>query len=444
VEDGPALERLCAIVFRARDERPVIVVSAMGKTTNRLVEALEIAVAGDEASAVDRIARLRRDTLATVDRFFGQGAQRVGQEIGLSFTELDRMARAVAALRSVPPASRDQFLAHGELVSSVVAAEALALYGLPAVRLDARDVMVTDDRFGRAQPDVSETGARARSRLMPLCGGGKIPVLGGYIGASRESGQTTTLGRGGSDYSAAIFGAVLDASVVEIWTDVDGMMTADPRIVAEARVIDRMSADEASELAYFGARVLHPLTLEPAMEKGIPVRVRNSRKPELPGTEIHATAPSGASHVRSIACKRGIVTVDVTTSRMLMASGFLQRLFEVFARHEASVDMVTTSEISVSVTLDDAARLSAIRRDLEKLGHVDVARDRAMVCLVGQDLKFTPGIAGRIFKAVDRINILMISQGASRRNVSFVVEEKDIEEAVRRLHREFFGEGGRT
>ena len=180
------------------------------------------------------------------------------------------------------------------------------------------------------------------------------------------------------------------------------------------------------------------------MEKGIPVRVRNSRKPELPGSEIHATAPSGASHVRSIACKRGIVTVDVTTSRMLMASGFLQRLFEVFARHEASVDMVTTSEISVSVTLDDPSRLSAIRRDLEKLGHVDVARDRAMVCLVGQDLKFTPGIAARIFKAVDKINILMISQGASRRNVSFVVEEKDVEEAVRRLHREFFGEGGRT
>jgi aspartate kinase len=263
-------------------------------------------------------------------------------------------------------------------------------------------------------------------------------VVGGYIGATR-AGETTTLGRGGSDYSAALLGAALDASSVEIWTDVDGMMTADPRIVPEARVIDRMSLEEASELAYFGARVLHPLTLAPAMEKGIPVRIRNSRRPDVSGTEIHQTAPSGKSQIRSIACKKGIVTVDVVTSRMLMAAGFLQRLFEVFARHETSVDMVTTSEISVSVTLDDATRLTPIRRELEQFAHVDVARDRAMVCLVGQDLKFTPGIAGRIFKAIEAINILMISQGASRRNVSFVLEEKDVEEAVRRLHKEFFG-----
>jgi len=227
--------------------------------------------------------------------------------------------------------------------------------------------------------------------------------------------------------------------LVEIWTDVDGMMTADPRIVPEARVIERMSSEEASELAYFGARVLHPLTLAPAMEKGIPVRVRNSRRPELAGTEIHQSAPSGASQVRSIACKKGIVTVDVITSRMLMATGFLRTLFEVFARNETSVDMVTTSEISVSVTLDDTSRLPAIRRELEDLAHVDVARDRAMVCLVGQDLKFTPGVAGRIFGSLETINILMISQGASRRNVSFVVEEKDVDDAVRRLHREFFG-----
>ncbi len=416
----------------------MVVVSAMGKTTNRLAEALDAAVSGDERAASSAIARLRRDTLAIVEVFFGQGADRVAGQIQESFAELDRMARAVAVLRSVPEASRDQFLAHGELVSSVVAAEALALYGLPSVRLDARDVVITDDRFGRAQPDFAEIGARARGRLAPPCDSGRIPVLGGYIGATRE-GQTTTLGRGGSDYSAAILGAALDASVVEIWTDVDGMMTADPRIVPEAQVIERMSSEEASELAYFGARVLHPLTLAPAMEKGIPVRVRNARRPDAAGTEIHASAPSGASHIRSIACKKGIVTVDVMTSRMLMAAGFLQRLFEVFARHETSVDMVTTSEISVSVTLDDSSRLPAIRRDLEKLAHVDVGRDRAMICLVGQDLKFTPGIAARIFKAVERINILMISQGASRRNVSFVVEEKDVEDAVRRLHKEFFG-----
>jgi aspartate kinase len=338
----------------------------------------------------------------------------------------------------VPPASRDQFLAHGELVASAVAAEALVLHGLPAVLVDAREVLITDDRFGRAQPDLPETGRRARARITTLAEQGKVPVLSGFIGRT-PSGQTTTLGRGGSDYSAAIFGSSVQASVVEIWTDVDGMMTADPQVVPEARVIAQITSEEASELAYFGARVLHPLTLAPAIEQGIPVRVRNSRRPELAGTEIAPAAPAGEHPIRSIAFKRGITTLDVVTGRMLMASGFLRTLFDVFARHETSVDMVATSEISVSVTVDDASRLSGIRRDIEELASVEIAPNRAIVCLVGQDLKFTAGLAARIFRAVERINVLMISQGASRRNVSFVIEEKDVEEAVRRLHKEFFG-----
>ncbi|HEX7251451.1 MAG TPA: aspartate kinase, partial [Thermoanaerobaculia bacterium] len=333
---------------------------------------------------------------------------------------------------------RDQFLAHGELVSSVVAVEALALHGLPAVWVDAREVLITDGRFGRAQPDFAEIARRAGQRIAGPAAQGQVPVLGGFIGAT-DSGQTTTLGRGGSDYSAAIFGAAVGASAVEIWTDVDGMMTADPQIVPEARVIEQISSEEASELAYFGARVLHPLTLAPAIEKGIPVRIRNSRHPERPGTEIRPTVAAGDRPIRSIAFKRGITTLDVVTSRMLMASGFLRTLFDVFARQETSVDMVATSEISVSVTVDDASRLPEIRRELEELASVDVVGHRAIVCLVGQDLKFTAGLAGRVFRAVERINILMISQGASRRNISFVIEEKDVEEAVRRLHREFFG-----
>ncbi len=429
---------MAAIVGRARDEGPVVVVSAIGKTTNRLVEALEIAAIGDEAGASEVLFGLRRDTVAVVQEFFGAASDGVAREILSLFAELERMARAVAVLRSVPPAARDQFLAHGELVSTVVISEALAARGLPSVRVDAREVVITNDRFGRAQPDLSQIVGRARDRLASVCAQRRIPVVGGFIGRTPE-GQTTTLGRGGSDYSAAILAAALDARAVEIWTDVDGMMTADPRVVPQAQVIDTISFEEASELAYFGARVLHPLTLEPAMEKNIPVRIRNSRRPDLPGTEVRPTAPSSPSHVRSIAHKKGISTVDVVTSRMLMASGFLGTLFEVFARHETAVDMVTTSEVSVSVTVDDASRLAAIQRDLEKLAQVEVARDRAMVCLVGQDLKFTPGIAARIFRAVEEINILMISQGASRRNVSFVVEEKDVEEAVRCLHQEFFG-----
>jgi aspartate kinase len=410
----------------------------MGETTDRLVDALERAARGEEEAAVQSLRAIERGTAAVVRQFFGPGAGEIESRIGENFEELDRMARAIAVLRSVPAASRDHFLAHGERISAAVVAAALKARGLPALAVDSRQVIITDNHFGRARPDEAEIERRAREQLLPACARGEIPVAGGFFGATRQ-GETTTLGRGGSDWSAALLGAALGASVVEIWTDVGGMMTADPRVVPEARIIETISFDEASELAYFGARVLHPLTLAPAIEKGIPVRIRNSREPDLPGTEVRSTAPSGPSGARSIAYKKGIATVDIVTSRMLMASGFLRTLFEVFARHETPVDMVTTSEVSVSVTVDELSRLDDIREDLEELAQVEVVRGRALVCLVGQDLKFKPGIAARIFRAVERINILMISQGASRRNVSFVVEEKDVEEAVRLLHREFFG-----
>jgi aspartate kinase len=414
-----------------------VVVSAMGDTTDALVDALGHAERGDEESAREALHRLESDTASVLDAFFAGQAPEARRDVAGHFEELARMAAAVAVLKSVPPASRDHFLAHGERISSKVAARALRARGLPAAAFDSREIVITDDHFGRARPDAHEIERRARERLLPASSRGEIPVLGGYIGSTRK-GETTTLGRGGSDWSAALLGAALDASVVEIWTDVGGMMTADPRIVPEARVIDAISFEEASELAYFGARVLHPLTLAPAVQKGIPVRIRNSRDPGPAGTEIRRDAPSGAGAVRSIASKGGIATVDVVTSRMLMATGFLRTLFEVFARHETSVDMVTTSEVSVSVTVDDLSRLEAIRQDLEEMAQVEVADGRAIVCCVGQDLKFKPGIAGRIFRAVEGINILMISQGASRRNVSFVVEEKNAAEAVRRLHGEFF------
>lgn len=410
----------------------------MGETTDRLVDALERAARGEEEAAVQSLRVLERGTAAVVREFFGPGAGEIEIRIGENFAELDRMARAVAVLRSVPAASRDHFLAHGERISAAVVAAALKARGLPAFAVDSRQVIITDNHFGRARPDEAEIERRAGEHLLPACARGEIPVAGGFFGATRQ-GETTTLGRGGSDWSAALLGAALGASVVEIWTDVGGMMTADPRVVPEARIIETISFDEASELAYFGARVLHPLTLAPAIEKGIPVRIRNSREPDLPGTEVRATAPSGPSGARSIAYKKGIATVDIVTSRMLMASGFLRTLFEVFARHETPVDMVTTSEVSVSVTVDELSRLDKIRKDLEELAQVEVVPGRALVCLVGQDLKFKPGIAARVFRAVERINILMISQGASRRNVSFVVEEKDVEDAVRLLHREFFG-----
>jgi aspartate kinase len=412
----------------------------MGETTDSLVDALEHAARGEEDAAVRVLRDLERGTAAVLREFFGPAAGEIESRIGENFAELDRMARAVAVLRSVPAASRDHFLAHGERISAAVVVAALRARGLPALAVDSRQILITDNHFGRARPDEAEIERQAREHLLPACARGEIPVAGGFFGATRQ-GETTTLGRGGSDWSAALLGAAVGASVVEIWTDVGGMMTADPRVVPEARIIETISFDEASELAYFGARVLHPLTLAPAIEKGIAVRIRNSREPGMPGTEVRSTAPSGPSGARSIAYKKGLATVDIVTSRMLMASGFLRTLFEVFARHETPVDLVTTSEVSVSVTVDELSRLDDIRKDLEEIAQVEVVPGRALICLVGQDLKFKPGIAARIFRAVEQINILMISQGASRRNVSFVVEEKDVEKAVRLLHREFFSPG---
>lgn len=429
--------RLAGIVSGAQDKRPLVVVSAMGQTTDRLLEVLEAAMAGQEAVAQRVLSAIRARTEEAARPLLGERAEPVLAQVGELFDSLESMAKAVAVLKSVPGDARDAFLAHGERISVAVAAAVLTAHRLPAVAFDARDVVKTDDAFGRARPDTREIGRRTAQALAPLLAEGRIPVLGGFIGAAPD-GRTTTLGRGGSDYTAALLGAALGACVVEIWTDVDGMMTTDPRVVRGAQVIDSISFEEASELAYFGARVLHPLTLVPAIEKDIPVRVRNSRRPELPGTEIRAYAPSGSGPVRAIAFKRGLTTVDMVTTRMLMASGFLATLFEVFARHRTPVDLVATSEVSVSVTVDDPERLPDVRRDLEELADVEIAPGRALVCLVGQNLKHTPGIAARIFRAVEAINVLMISQGASQRNVSLVVEDRDADEAVRRLHKELF------
>jgi aspartate kinase len=252
----------------------------------------------------------------------------------------------------------------------------------------------------------------------------------------------TTLGRGGSDFTASLLGAALDATRVEIWTDVDGLMTADPRMVPSARTLASASYEEAAELATFGAKVLHPATQLPLSSAGIPIVILNSMHPERPGTVIGP--PEGAvvepeAPIRSISCKRGAIVVNVRAPRMLGAFGFLRQLFEVFERHEVVVDVLASSEVSVSLTIEDAARLPALRRDLEALGEVTVEDDRAIVAVVGQGIKETGGLAKRIFGAVESTNVEMISMGASAINLTFVVRADEGPGVVRRLHREFFG-----
>jgi aspartate kinase len=273
--------------------------------------------------------------------------------------------------------------------------------------------------------------------LLPVIDEGAIPVLGGFIGAT-ISGKTTTLGRGGSDYSAAIIGAMLEAREAQIWTDVPGVMTADPRLVPAAKTVPLMSYDEAAELAYFGAKVLHPRTIQPAIELKIPVRVLNSFDPEDGGTTISAHTDAAPQLLKAIAHKKGVTVLRITSGRMVGTWGFLRSLFEVFDRFRTSIDVIATSEASVSMTLDNDENLAAIIRELKRLGEVEVEPNQAVICVVGEGLRATSGMAAKIFAALENINVSMVSHGASSVNLTFVVAEKDMAAAALQLHQMFF------
>ena len=425
VEDAAAIDRSCSIVGERISRKPFVVVSALGGATNGLLEAGNLAANGEIRAAMaiaDRLEQRHSELLPSTAEHF---------------VRLRELLKALSAIGEFSLRTQDLIAAYGEVVSSLIFTDRVQRLGFDAVHVDARQCMITDDRFGKASPLRDLTTARLEEIARPSLNSGRVVVMGGYIGATKL-GMTTTLGRGGSDYSAAIAGAALNAEEIQIWTDVDGLMTADPRIVAEAWKVKEISFDEASELAYFGARVLHPLTLLPAVEQNIPVYILNSRKPKGTGTRITRQARPCRNLIKSIACKRGITIVTVSSSRMLMAYGFLKALFEVFDRHHTSVDMVATSEVSVSLTLDNVSWLDAIVEDLKSLGEVEVATNMALICLVGNNLKYTPGVARRAFGSIADINILMVSHGASNINFSFIVDQNDADSAIQKLHADFF------
>ncbi len=440
VENASAIERVAGIVRGRLEQRPVVVVSAMDKVTNKLLAIAHDAVAGRRKEAIEAIHELR-DFHSREARQVTALAERADLDLLLDehFQELTELVKGLAVLGEAAPRSIDAIASYGERLSSQILTRALRHCGIDAVHLEARALLVTDNRFTQATPLYGLTYHRLAETIPPLVKAGQVPVLGGFIAAT-EDGVTTTLGRGGSDFSASIIGAAIGADEIQIWTDVDGMLTCDPTILPEARRVRIISFNEAAELAYFGARVLHPSALLPAMEKNIPVCILNSRRPECDGTKIAPQAPASSNLAKSIACKKNITVVDISSTRMLMAHGFLHRIFEVFDRWQTAVDMVTTSEVSVSLTIDSTERLADITRDLRQFAEVSHENNHAIICVVGDNIRYTPGVAGRIFKAVEGVNVRMISQGASLRNVSFVVHESDLKPAVEALHRVFFSQ----
>jgi len=425
-------------VLERRSRKPVVVTSAVAGITDLLIRGAKLSLKHEtEAGAIpDQILNRHR---ALVSEMFPAGAvkDRLLAHIQGVVAELRTLYMGVHYLEELTPRSLDAISAMGERLSCELVAATLEQQGIPAVAIDARTVVVTDETFGRAHPLVRETEERVRARLLPAVEAGKVPVLGGFIAGTRD-GVTTTLGRGGSDWSAALVGALLPAEEIQIWTDVDGMLTVDPRTVKSARLIPEISFDEAAELAYFGAKVLHPATIKPAVEKLIPVLILNSMNPSAKGTRITADAPGEVGEPRAIAFKRGITVVIISQPRMLMAYGFVARVFEAFESHRTPVDLIATSEVSVSLTVDDPERLAAIQQDLVELGEVQVLRPMAIVSVIGRGFNRKPGLAGRIFQALHEVNIVMISFGASDVNVSLVVAEADAERAVRAVHETFF------
>jgi aspartate kinase len=420
----------------------VVVVSAMGGVTDELI-GLKIASNGKERAGAEA-------ALEALSRRHGASLE----GLGLSEAETSACAAAVddeirrarvlstgiSLLEEISPRTSDALLSVGEMISSRLVAAALRAAGASAVWVDPREILVTDASHGAALPDEEATAGRVAARVLPELDRGCIVVTGGFVGATAD-GVTTTLGRGGSDYSAALFGAALkdagrNVGAIEIWTDVDGILTADPRVVPAARLVPEVSAAEAAELAFFGAKVLHPATIRPAVARGIPVAVKNSFRPDAPGTVVLKDAPGAG--VRALAMRTGVAAVFVGNPRMLLAHGYAARVFSVFEKHAVPVDVIATSEVSISITVDAKAPLAAVVKDLSAFAEVSVLPDLAVVSVVGRALRTTAGIARRVFQALGDVNVVLISQGASDTNLTFVVAAGDAHEALRRLHREFF------
>ncbi len=435
VQNREVIDQALTIAEKQLMRAPLLVASAMGKTTDKLVRIADTAKNGDWEGSKGLLSELKTfHEEALKDCTSGENRKRVEERVESLFAECESLIKGLALLRECSPRSRDAVLSFGELFSTTIIHGRALERGIRAEFLDSREFMRTDDEFTHANPLYEETNRLIKSLVRPETG--RLLIAQGFI-ARTASGVTSTLGRGGSDFTATIIGAALGAEEVQIWTDVNGIMTTDPRIIPTAKTIERISYEEAAELAYFGAKVVHPSTIQPAVERAIPVLVLNTKDPDGPKTVIEKT--SGARGLRAIAGKKAITLIHVTSSRMLNAYGFLSRIFAIFERNKTPVDLIATSEVSVSMTIDNDVALEKIVGELSVIGTVDVERKQSIVCLVGNELwKDSPFIA-RVFRAIDSTPVRMVSLGSSDINLSIVVQEGDLESAISRLHTAFFG-----
>lgn len=438
------MEEVLSIVSaeKTRGSQPVVVLSAMSGVTNLLIEGAQKALSRDLPAAARVCEELRRKHLEVVSALFSADQTTkasLGAELEQHLENLSVLYKGVSYLGELSKRSLDAISGLGELLSSRILSALAQSKGYESVYLDARAIILTSDDFGKARPLWDKLIPVCQEKMQEHLNKNRIIFTQGFIGSTTD-GISTTLGRGGSDYSASVFGVALNAAEIQIWTDVDGMMSADPRVVKSAKVLSEVSFQEAAELAYFGAKVLHPMTIHPAVEKNIPVRILNTMNPGYPGTLIKAQVSADNDLIRAVAAKKNITAIYLSSPNMLMSHGYLAKVFEIFDRHKIAVDLISTSEVSIALTIDSPADLSGLERELSEYAEVQISREVSIVSVVGRQFREQTGIAGRVFKALSEIPILMISGGASDINLSFVVPGSQSDLAVRNLHDEFFAQ----
>jgi aspartate kinase len=422
-------------------ESPVLISSAMSGITNRLVAIGDHLEDGDSSKAMEEWEAIRLLHVETAESFLeGDILQEALEDIESHLKRLLGLIKGLGLLQEASPRSRDTLVSFGEILSTRLLYHRARMRSMDVSWKDSRDLVKTDDNFQAAKVDMEQTFSNIKTSMPEKTN--HLYIAQGFIGSTERPEHpqvTTTLGRGGSDYSSTIYGAALHAREVQIWTDVNGIMTSDPRKVDGVQTIEKITYDEAAELAFFGAKVVHPSTIQPAVHKSIPVLVKNTMDPHGPYTTIGPDAPGEG--LRAISGKKNITLVTITSSRMLEAYGFLKKIFEVFENHTTPVDLLATSEVSVSMTIEDTSKLPSIIQDLQVYGEVGVEKDSAIVCLVGPRLWKNPGLISRVFHSISGVEIRMISMGASDINLSFVVPEEDVDETIRKVHGEFYPAG---
>lgn len=439
VGSSDAIMRVADIIESRLPQKPVVVVSAVGGLTDTLVELTYAACEKNKAE----IERLKHIFIDTHKQLMNELNLSDDVELSAAFENgINIVESAVVSLEKNGKYSArlyDKLVSTGEFLSSNILAAVLRAQGTNSQMHDSRQLLITDSEFGAARPILTESRSRIQEHLKPVVSD-HVPVLQGFIG-SDDKGRTTTLGRGGSDYSATLFASMLGADTVEIWSDVDGVLTADPSLVPGAKRIRHMTFQEAAELAYFGAKVIHPSTLLPALEANIRVIILNSMNPDFEGTIISNKGEDlgeEEGRVKSIAYKEQLTVITVISTRMLMAHGFMASLFKVFQKYRTAVDLVATSEVSVSITIDNTVRLNDIVKELQNFASVKIEKNKAIVCCVGESLKGTPGMAAQILGLLENTKIYAISQGGSDINLSFVIDETELPRVINRLHKQFF------